>query len=100
MAKIKRLPSQAIIDGFKGTLDYYVYMGINVVRMWPRSPGKHRTAAVEAQWPSWTTASREWSNLDPVVQDAYRTLATNSGLSGRDMFTRAYLTGLYRYPTP
>ncbi len=100
MAIIKRLPSQAIIDGFKGTLDYYVCMGIPCVRMWPRSPGKNRTAAVKAQWPAWTTASREWSNLSPAVQDAYRTLATNSGLSGRDMFTRAYLTGLYRYPTP
>jgi len=34
------------------------------------------------------------------MQTGYRKWATNSGLSGRDMFTRAYLRGLYRYETP
>ena len=100
MAKITKLPSQGIIDGFKGVLDFYVYMGIACVRSWPKSPGKLRSDPVQAQWPAWTYAAKEWSNLSADVQDAYRKLATNSGLSGRDMFTRSYLTGLYRYPTP
>ncbi len=100
MAKIRKMPSQGIIDGFKGTLDFYINMGIPCVRLWPKSPGKLRSTPVMAQWPAWSYAAKEWSNLTPVVQDAYRTLATNSGLSGRDMFTRSYLTGLYRYPTP
>ena len=100
MAKIRRFPSQGIIDGFKGTLDFYLNMGIPCVRLWPKSPGKRRSEPVMSGWPAFSYASREWSNLSPVVQDAYRTLATDSGLSGRDMFTRAYLTGLYRYPTP
>ena len=51
-----------------------------------------------AQWS--TFAVKEWNNLSKAVQDAYNTLATDSGLSGRDMQIRAYLTGLYRYPTP
>jgi len=100
MAIIRRLPSQGIIDGFKGTLDFYVYMGISVVRAWPKSPGKNRSEPVQAQWPAWSYAAKEWTNLSPAVQDAYRTLAGTSGLSGRDMFTRSYLAGLYRYPTP
>ncbi|GAH65825.1 unnamed protein product, partial [marine sediment metagenome] len=96
MAKIRRLPSQGIIDGFKGTLDFYFNMGIPYVRLWPKSPGKNRSEPVKAQWPAWAYVAKEWSNLSPAVQDAYRTLATNSGLSGRDMFTRSYLAGLYR----
>jgi len=100
MAKIRRLPSQGIIDGFRGMLDFYIYMGIPVVRKWPASPGKNRSDPVRAQWPAFTYAASEWLNLSPDVQNAYRTLAGTSGLSGRDMFTRSYLTGLYRYPTP
>ena len=34
------------------------------------------------------------------VQQPYNRLAEGTGLSGRDMFTRSYLSGLYRYPTP
>ena len=100
MAKLLAFPAQAIIDGFKGTIDFYVYRGIPCARAWPKSPGKARSPSVMAQWPVFSYASKEWNNLSQTVRDAYNTLATNSGLSGRDMFMRAYLTGLYRYPTP
>lgn len=100
MAKLTVLPSQAIISGFKGSIDFYEYLGIPVARMWPRSPGKVRAPAVEAQWPAFATAAREWINLSPVVQEAYRSLAQSSGLDGRDLQVRGYLSGLYRYEIP
>jgi len=100
MAKLLVMPSQGMIDGFKGIVDYYVYMGIPVARAWPRKPTAERTPAVQAQWPAFSTAAKEWPNLTPIVQNAYIQLATNSGLTGRDMQVRAYLTGLYRYPIP
>lgn len=100
MAKLLVMPQQDIIDGFKGTVDFYVHRGIPCARAWPKSPGKHRSAAVMAQWPLFAYATREWNNLSPAVQAAYEHLATNSGLSGRDMMIRAYLSGLYRYPLP
>jgi len=99
MAKLLALPHADIIDGFKGVIDFYVHRGIPCARAWPKSPGKSRSPAVMAQWPAFRYASQEWLNLSDEVQDAYRQLATNSGLSGRDMLIRAYLTGLYRYPT-
>lgn len=100
MAKLTALPHQAIIDGLKGTVDFYVHRGIPCARAWPKSPGKARSPAVRAQWPIFSYASQEWLNLSPIVQDAFNKLATDSGLSGRDMLMRAYLSGLYRYPTP
>lgn len=99
MAKLKVLPAQAVIDGFKGKLDYYIHDGIPCVRRWPRSPGKRRAPAVEAQWAVWKYASQEWSNLSDVVQAAYREQAAGTPLSGRDLFTRSYLSGLFSYPT-
>ncbi|MBA7580413.1 hypothetical protein ES708_22304 [subsurface metagenome] len=100
MAKLAVLPEAAIISGFKGKLDFYLHDGVPCVRAWPRPPRRARAPAVQAQWPAFSYAAKEWSNLSPQVQEAYRQLATGSGLSGRDMQVRAYLSGLYRYPTP
>lgn len=95
MAKITKMPSTAIIDGFKGTLDYYVHDGQACVRSWPRSPGHDRAPAVMAQWETFAYASRSWNLLSPEVQRLYNIMATNSGLNGRDLATRAYIKGLY-----
>lgn len=94
------MPHQAIIDGYKGTIDFYIHRGIPCARSWPKSPGHIRSEPVMAQWAAFTYVSREWTNLSPHMQATYRHMATNSGLTGRDMFTRAYLRGLYYYPTP
>lgn len=100
MAKLTLMPQQGIIDGFKGTIDFYEYMGIPVARSWPKSPSGQRSPAVRAQWFKFAYAAKEWLNLTPIVQRAYEELATGSGLTGRDMQVRAYLSGLYRYPIP
>lgn len=97
MAVLTEMPSQAIISGFKGTVDYYSFMGIPVARRWPRSPGKRRAPAVEAQWTSFSYAAREWNNLSPEVQAAYYAMAHSSGLDARDLQMRGYISGLYRY---
>ncbi len=97
MARLSVLPGQAIISGFKGSVDFYVYMGIPVARKWPRSPGRQRAPAVEAQWPSFTYSAKEWVNIDENVQAAYFELAEASGLNARDLQIRGYLSGLYRY---
>lgn len=100
MAKIREMIGEKVIDGFKGVIDFYYYMGIPCARKWPRSPGKRRTPAVEARWAAFTYAAREWNNLSSTVQESYKRLAKGTGLSGRDVQQRAYLIGLYRYPTP
>lgn len=98
MAKLKVLPEQAIIDGFKGTIDFYRWMGLPVARKWPRSPGHDRSPAVQSTWPAFTYAARGWNDLSPEVQDAYRKQASGSKLSGRDLFMRSVLKGLYGLP--
>ena len=98
MARLTVLPHQDIIDGLKGQIDFYVHRGIPCARSWPKSPGKLRSPAVMAQWPLFRFATQEWKNLSQAVQDSYTQFATDSGLSGRDLQIRAYLSGLYRYP--
>ncbi len=100
MAKVTEMPSMAIIRGFKGKLDFYYWKGIACCRSWPKSPGQIRSVPVTQQWPAFTTAAGLWLQLSQEVQDSYTRIAEGTALSGRDMFTRSYLTGLYRYPTP
>jgi len=107
MAKLKVLPHQDIIDGFRGKIDFYVYHpscvpelrgpGIPVARKWPRSPGHLRAQAVMDQWADFAYAASAWNLLSDEIQEAYRALAVGSGLSGRDLFSRSYLSGLFRY---
>jgi len=109
MAKLKVLPNLDIISGFKGVIDFYVNYqacdrevagpGIPCARQWPRSPGHKRAPAVEAQWLPFTTAVSLWNELSQEVKDTFIAMAEGTGLTGRDMFIRAYLAGLYRYPT-
>lgn len=100
MAKLRQMPSLAIISGYKGSIDFYLWKGIPCARSWPRSPGHQRSPAVMAQWQAFTTASREWPFLSPTIQAAYQEMATDSGLTARDLQIRGYIGGLYRYPTP
>ncbi|MBA7669948.1 hypothetical protein ES703_78088 [subsurface metagenome] len=98
MAKLTALPHQDIIDGLKRKVDFYLWHGIPVARSWPRSPGRKRAPAVEAQWPVFTEAAQGWVKLTEEERQAYRQLASGSGLSGRDLFTRSYIKGLLQYP--
>jgi hypothetical protein len=98
MAKLTALPSQAIIAGFKGTVDFYEWRGIPVARRWPRSPRSPRAPAVQAQYNRFIYAAREWPNLSPTVQEAYKKMSQGSGLSGRDIFMKGYIKGIYGYP--
>ena len=96
MAKIKKMPGTKVISGFKGTLDYYFYMGVACVRSWPRSPGKIRSPAVMAQWQAWSYITKHWNYLSPEVRRAYESTATGSSLTGRDLFTKAFISSYFR----
>lgn len=99
MAKITVMPHLEIISGFKGVVDFYVHDGQPCARRWPRSPGHRRAPEVEAQWEPFTQATRLWNQLSPEVREAYITMAAGTKFSGRDLFSRSYLKGLFTYPT-
>ncbi|MBA7644367.1 hypothetical protein ES703_52110 [subsurface metagenome] len=97
MAKLSAMPEQAIIDGFKGTIDFYLWRGIPCVRMWPRKADPRGIPEVEAHWASFSYVSKLWSLLSPEIKAAYNSQASDGGLSGRDLMTRGFLSGIYTY---
>lgn len=96
LAKLIALPEVAIINGFKGTIDFYVHDGQPCARRWPRSPGKRRSPAVEAQWLAFAWAAANWDALSPEVQLAYVTTAQEMSMSGRDLFVKAFIADYFR----
>lgn len=100
MGKLASMVSEVVIDGFRGVIDFYVYKGVPCFRKWPKSPGKKRAPAVMAQWEAFAYAAAEWNNLSEYVRRQYEIMSGNSGMSARDVFTRSYLSGIYRAPPP
>lgn len=94
MVKLKALPSQAIIDGFKGTADFYINMGIPCARAWPRSPGHRRTPSVEAQWIPFSYIQTLASILPAEIIDWYKEMAAGTPYTWKDYLTRAYIAGI------
>ena len=96
MAKLANLPHLAVINGFKGVIDYYLHDGVPCARHWPRSPGRRRAPAVEAQWEAFAWAASHWNDLSPEVQAAYVATAADTNMSGRDLFVKSYITDYFR----
>lgn len=98
MARLAQLPELAIINGFKGSIDFYVWKGLPCARRWPRPPRGPRSLAVQAQWEPFAYASRLWTLQSKEVQDAYRSMASGSTMSGRDMSIKLYINATFIYP--
>lgn len=93
MARIKEMLGEKVISGFRGKLDYYYWMGIACVRRWPKSPRLPRSPGVVAAQQPFIQAASLWRTTPQYLQDFYNTMASGTGLSGRDMFMRAYMSG-------
>ena len=98
MAKLETMPHEAIVSSFKGVVDFYFWMGIPVARSWPLIPPYTRSAAEEATHVPFVRAVALWPLLSPEVQRAYQTMAIGSALTNRDVFTKSYISGVYRNP--
>lgn len=94
------MPQQAIISGFKGTIDFYYWNGIACARKWPRSPGHNRTPAVQAGWAAFAWAAKNWTTIDNETREAFNRMAAGTNLTGRDMFVKSYISSAHLHNLP
>ena len=93
MAKLEALPSQGIIDGFRGSVDFYYYLGIPVARKWPRSPGKTRTPKVEATAQQFAWVQQSLKSASPAIIQSWKDMHPEAPFTWRDWATRQTLAG-------
>lgn len=98
MALIKAMPSQAVISGLRGVLDFYEYCNLVIVRSWPRMRIKERAPGVVAAQSGLAYASNMYSDLPAHVVQSWEFLADQSNLTARDWLIRAYLGGTLTAP--
>jgi len=94
MARLSNLPETAIINGFKKTIDFYVYRGQACARSWPRKPQMPRAASTQPMIAAFRYAVYIWGLLTPEQKEPYNSMAAGTDLTGRDYFMRAYLGGI------
>ena len=94
MVVLKKLPGQAIIDGLKGTIDYYLWKGIPVARSWPRRPEMPRSPAVQETAAQFAYIMQLSSLLPYFVQKQYQRMAAGTTWRWQDFLVAAYLHGL------
>lgn len=94
MAKIPKMPAQAVISTFRGKVDFYVHKGVPMARLWPSWKLKKRSPAVQVYIDLFTTAMHAWATLPANIREAYNQQAQESGLMGRDLWVRAFISGI------
>lgn len=101
MALIKQMPSKDIVDGFRGVLDFYTWCNLNIVRSWPRAPGRKRAPGVAAAGASFAYINKLASTLPDNVIEPYKELAIGTGLTWKDFLCRLYINAsIEDHPSP
>ena len=85
MAKLTKMPSQAIISLFAGTLDFYVWKGIPCVRTWPRKPQMPRAPAVKTAYELFGYFATELSATPANILARSQALAVGTAWTWRDL---------------
>jgi len=91
MAILDALPSQWVIDKYKGIIDFYLWKGIPVARKWPHIPPYQRTPEELATQQALRYIMSLLPHIEPTVLALYKRMAHGYYLSWRDYLIRHYL---------
>lgn len=93
MATLDRMPQQAIVDYFRGVVDFYYWKGIPCARRWPHWTKRTATGREKANQDAFAYAIMSWSDLPPFVRQCFYDMTAGTGMTARDFFVRCYLKG-------
>jgi len=100
MAKLDKMPQRQIIDGYKGTLDFYYWKGIPVCRKWPIYIKRTPTPIELTYQQAFSYINKLWAQLPLIIQVQLTLFAARSTLTGKDFLVRGYLKGLFEIMPP
>jgi hypothetical protein len=91
MAKVRHI-SQAMIDSLRGTIDFYYWRGIPVVRTWPKKSTVPASPAMLAARAAFTASRVDVKTVGPAVRAEWVATATGEKQAWLDYFTYAYMS--------
>lgn len=95
MAVLKVLPSQDIIDGFKGNIDFYLWKGIPVCRKWPVWKTRASTPTEKANQDDFSRINKAAIGMPVEFIEAYKELCQGTPLTWKDLMVRSFMRGLW-----
>ena len=99
MVKLSSLPDQKVIDGWKGTVDFYLWMGIACARKWPHYPHREPYPDELANQQAFAYINQQASQLPQYIIDEAKRMATGTDFTWKDLIVRAYMSGIpYDFP--
>jgi len=96
MALIKTMPSLAVVKSLRGTLDFYKWYNLNIVRKWPRKPDTIRSDYSLAASGRFTYITQQAGVVDPEIKPSYDLLADASKWTWKDFEISLWLKGTTR----
>lgn len=96
MVRLAELPPKAVIDGFKGKIDFYLYKGIPCARKWPVHAPRSRSDAEKATQQAFVITNQTWAQVSPEVKQAYKRMTRGGPWAAKDFFVKGYISGLHR----
>lgn len=93
MSRLEALPERAIIDGFKGKIDFYLWKDIPCARRWPKKPSMPRSPGVIDGQQLFAHTAQLATQLSPSVIAAFEEMAQEIPLTWKDLFFKAYING-------
>lgn len=94
MAVLSKMPNQAVITGFYGVVDFYLWKGIPCARMWPVWDPRDPHPLEKANQDDFAYIAREAKNLPEYMIQQYRDQAAGTTLTWRDLAIQAYMKGI------
>lgn len=94
MVKLAALPEQAIIDEFKGYIDFYYWKGIPCARSWPHWPPREPTPAEKANQDEFAYVVKLYNTISAEIKESYVFTASGTQYTCRDLFIKAFLVGI------
>ncbi|KKM18706.1 hypothetical protein LCGC14_1663020 [marine sediment metagenome] len=94
MARLSALPARAIVDGFKGTVDFYMYKDTAVARAWPKWTPREPWPAEGANQQAFAYINRVARDLPVYIIDQYKIMAAGTPFTWKDLLVRSYMRGM------
>ena len=98
--KLDAMPPSGVIDGFRGTLDFYIYhpnpldpRGIAVCRSWPTYNADRYPESSKVMQPFFSYINKMYRFLPPEIVTGYESMSGGTSLTPRDYAVRCYLAG-------
>jgi len=93
MAVISSMPSQEIIESLRGTLDFYRWCNLVIVRKYPQWRLEVRSQAVQSTMAEFAYVNQAAPGMAASVLDAYKEMAGGSPYTWKDWVNRLYYRG-------